>query len=436
MRKRRNLGWSLLAPVCALLICGPARAQIEWRVSVKIILDYAGNLPCDGSATDAACQFNTDEEIYEKYEGVYGNDLLVGYGRGYSFHVMEIVHLYLDPLADELRPPPGLLVCDGGSRDRKGCGNDSDCTGGTCENAEQWCDAPIALATRNTLEQAALADFNGGAGPNRFEWRGNRMNVYILRTPESGYGSRYRPGSEHYTTIIGQQHAKVTTPYHEAGHFLGLCHTQGCGCGHCGDGSGECNTVPRSDTIDDTLWDLPCWDRDQIAMWNFDGHVYADLAFYQMAEVDLALENLMSYHADRLWLTSDQLDRMTDTSNGIRSNLTTGCTHFVDASANAGALTGISACGVPRACIGGGFNGFPCEHDTHCYVPLGVSGVCGYRDGSSGRPYTGVADAADAANAGDIVLIRGGAYDESLIIQENVTLRANLGSAVIGSPGR
>ena len=49
------------------------------------------------------------------------------------------------------------------------------------------------------------------------------------------------------------------------------------------------------------------------------------------------------------------------------------------------------------------------------------------------RPYPTVIGVLDKANPGDVLMIRGGTYDENLIIQDNVTLRASRGDAVIGT---
>ena len=124
---------SSLAWVLAVSIPQSAQAQIEWRVSVKIIQDNTGQIPCNGDPSDSDCQFNTEEEIRERYEGAYGNDLLVGYGRGYTFNVTEIVEIFLDPDDPAMWPPEGLLlVCTGGERDGKGCATSDDCPDGFC----------------------------------------------------------------------------------------------------------------------------------------------------------------------------------------------------------------------------------------------------------------------------------------------------------------
>lgn len=398
---------TLISTAAALLLAAPALGQLEWRVSVKIILnpdcaDPASNpercRPCNGDP-DGDCDMNTVEKILLRYEGEYGNGRLVPMGRGYEFRVVEIVDLYLDPAWAISQPPPGLFVCFGGDRNGEECGGAADCPGGFCLDATHWFDAPVGEGTRDALELAALADYGGGVGPNRFEWNPDAMNVYVLGSQGSGYCSRYRAGSERHVIIMGQdlwRGAESVTPFHEAGHYLGLCHTHGCT-----SGNSECEAspcagwvqAPPGDDIDDTIADKSCWSRDEVACYNFGGP-YANLPSVQQERVLDVFDNVMSYHPppqDRL--TDDQLDRMADVSNGVRYPITNGLTHFVDGSA-----------------VGPG-------------------------DGSSSAPYptlVGGIVAASLSGTADIILLRSGAYDESVVISFPVALRASRGVAVIG----
>ena len=95
----------------------------------------------------------------------------------------------------------------------------------------------------------------------------------------------------------------------------------------------------------------------------------------------------------RILLSSDQLDRMTDASNGPRSNAADGFTHYVNASA-----------------------------------PAGGDGT------SSTSQFQTTAEGLAAAGDGDIVLLRVGNYDEPMIIDQHVTLRATRGNVRIGEP--
>src|SRR5258708_37022862 len=98
----------------------------------------------------------------------------------------------------------------------------------------------------------------------------------------------------------------------------------------------------------------------------------------------------MSYHDpnNRNRLTPDQLDRMTDTSNGGRNNVATGFTRFVDQNCSSPFADGSSACyffGGPYHSVGGGINN---------------------------------------ANAGDIVLIRPGNFKGPKTNSKRLTLPA------------
>ena len=74
----------MLAGVLCALFSPEAQAQLQWRVSVKVILDSNGNRPTSGNVyTDAQIQgeINTANAILDKY------------GRGYDYVLTEIVNL-------------------------------------------------------------------------------------------------------------------------------------------------------------------------------------------------------------------------------------------------------------------------------------------------------------------------------------------------------
>jgi hypothetical protein len=112
---------------------------------------------------------------------------------------------------------------------------------------------------------------------------------------------------------------------------------------------------------------------------------------------------------------------------------------FVDSNANAEDLLGVHACDAAVGFCGSSTVNVCCDLDEDGLIDEPCAGP-GPRprpdlDGNSARPYPTVAGALEQASWGDVLLIRGGSFDESLIIQENVTLRASRGNAVIGSPG-
>src|SRR5262245_1053947 len=65
-----------------LLIAQVASAQIEWRISVKFILDAAGNRPAGGA-------LSTDDQVRAQIDAA--NEILGFGGRGYRCRATEIV---------------------------------------------------------------------------------------------------------------------------------------------------------------------------------------------------------------------------------------------------------------------------------------------------------------------------------------------------------
>jgi len=349
VRSRELISAVLLLVTTFLINVDQAEAQLRWRVSVKFVLDSNGNRAATGD-------INTDAEINAKFDAANeylastlacdlscnGIDQIRGTRdpRGYSFLITEIVDV------------PGV---------------------------SQWFTAPIGEATADGVEDAALAD------PETYSWRTDAINVYILGTMASGYCSS--PGTDSII-IIGQELADENTPFHECGHFFDLCHTHGCSISSdCTDGVSACD-----DDVSDTLLDNSEWDTcEQTAIGNF-GVSYTSLAAQQQLQVDETVNNLMGYHDDRCVLTPDQLDRMTDASNGPRFNVATGRTRFVD-------------------------------HDAG-----------GTQSGSSAEPFSSIGSGLAAAADGDIVLIRAGTYAEMLApISQQVYLRSSRGGVVIGA---
>ncbi len=321
----------LQAALSTAALAVPAIADLEWRVSVKIFLDANGNRPVGELGTDAQVQGQFS----------LGNAALAATGRGYQLRLTEIVEL--NDLAD-------------------------------------WFTRDI-FAFKDALEQAAEAN------PAEFAWRENAINVYI--NGFAGPGVCSFPNDE--VIFLGQE-ARSTSIMHEIGHFYALCHTQGCACGSCDpQANGECHTTPGDDSIADTLPDLECFDRDDIANFTF-GQNYAQLTSAQQRQVDAVIFNIMSYHDTRDRFTDDQMDKMTDVSNEQRPNETNGRTRFVD-------------------------------HAGNPFLQFG----------SSTLPFVTVAGGVNDADDGDIVLIREGTYDEVLEITKQVTLRASRGTTVIGT---
>lgn len=339
---------TLLILIVLMSWAAAARADgfILLRVSYKVILN-----PADGSLPQGFSDAAIDESIDEM------NAFLDTYHRGYRF----------------VRVDPIQRVGNVGGFDRPN---------------------PSHYFGINMLEEhGERANMQADAlqFPQPYQWNQNAINIYINEANTGGTCAR---PSELLIVIGGSSSGTGFLHLHEIGHFFDLCHTQGCSCGCCeADQTGECHTVPGSDGIEDTLPDLACWDRDDIAQNSF-GDDYLSLPPEQREQVDDVFLNIMSYHrsgcgqgAAVARLTEKQLDRWTDTANGPRVATRDGRTYFVQA------------------------------------------GAGGSQNGSSTNPFDLVAEGRNAANGGgDIVMIRGGVYPENLTFSTPVTLRTPRGS--------
>ncbi|HXJ57005.1 MAG TPA: M43 family zinc metalloprotease [Verrucomicrobiae bacterium] len=325
-----------------------APAQLQWRLSAKYFSDAFGNLPTAGQGLGSRVELTNHVNA--------ANALLQRAGRGYQIVLTEVV---------------------------------------TLRGLSQWFDLDArSQANKQALETEAVGN------PSLYLWRPEAINVYI-NDSSSGYCSGPSSGN---LIFLGQQQAGgsngVPTLLHEIGHFFNLCHTHGCQCGDCGPDF-DCDAGTRSDEVPDTLQDSACWIRDQVAVNNFNGRHYDQLNDGQRAEVDLTYQNVMSYHADTALpdylLTEDQLDRMTDASNGDRINVANGRTWFVD-----------------DKCIGLFRNG---------------TSQCGTFSG----PFSELPDGISSAQTGDILLMRTGTYTvrPNVPITKPMTLRASRGAATI-----
>ena len=341
MRKLLRLVFGAVASF--VFSVNPALAQLEWRVSVKIVLQANGNRPPGGILiTDIGIQTNINA----------ANDFIRKFSRGYQYRLTEIV---------DLPGHSGLLDMD-------------------CEAAS---DSIIAGVQNN---------------PASYLWRNNAVNVYITRASDT-------EGCAFNGLLVLNFNTDHKVIVHESGHHLGLNHTQGFRCGRCDDPTpsgfpaGTCSTIPGNDGINDTLPDLACWFRNDIAT-NWFNRTYVNLTPSEKIRVDNTTSNIMCYRPSmRTLFTSDQLDHIADISNTTRNNIATGNTWFVD-------------------------------RDNTCTARNGSSGCT---NGTQG-PFQTVTTGVNTAAAGDIVLMRPGNYNEPMTITKAITLRATRGDALVGKP--
>ncbi|HXG47047.1 MAG TPA: M43 family zinc metalloprotease [Methylomirabilota bacterium] len=327
------------------LLPGTLCAQLEWRISVKLFTGPNGELPTDPGWGGG----NIRQSISNNIAMV--NRTLYATGRGYQWRLTEIV-----TVAGNTTPLPA--------------------------STNSWFNLPVNAATQDDLDGKAKA--NAAA----FAYRTDAINFYFVNStvgPNGGYCA-FPNENQHVITVAPNSFSDVLI--HEAGHFFSLAHTF--------DSGGACNMgVPQSlgdDGIADTARDYPCGTRDQLSQGLF-GANYANLTAGQQAQVDSAWLNIMSYHSPGSLFTSDQLDRMTDSSNGDRFNVASGRTRFVD---------------------------------------FRNSGI--FQFGSSVFPFGSVGAGVNGANPGDIVLIRSGTYTAPQTITKAVTLRATRGWSTLVAP--
>jgi hypothetical protein len=303
---------------------------VQWRISVKFVVDSNGNRPTGGV-------IDTDQDVRDQIDAA--NALVRPLGRGYTFLLTEVRNL------------SGFSSLFSASRE----------------------------VLSSNLSSIATSD------PASILWRSDALNYYINAADGVNEGI-----TKKNLITMGHNVGRETFT-HEAGHYLGLCHTHGCDCESCTD------CMDPSDGIGDTLLDSLCWTQQNQMALNAYGANFSELPLPQQIAVSNTFNNIMCYHTFRKVFTSDQLDHMTDISNTTRSNLVTAFTKFVDRNRSCNNPNGSSAC-------------------------------------TNGGPYMRVADGVSAARAGDIVLIRPGNYNETLTLSKAITLRATRGNAMLGKP--
>ena len=347
--------------LAALLAGSAASAQINVRLSVKAVLNPANGLRQSGVS---------DLTFSNTVAGM--NAMLQGYGRGYQIQWIGNALINIGGLGQYSAGPSQYY-------------------------SEDFVNDPNGDTLKDQFEAEAIAS------PATYGWDASAVNVYIVQFGGANWNVCSFPGHQILLVNGAAGYAAATTVLHEIGHYFNLSHTfngrqnlnannstctNGCSCAQFIGGG--------NDAVADTILDHDCWtSQNDIANGNY-GNAYNALNAGQQAAVDRIWNNLMSYHGRQhttTLLTSDQLDRWTDSANTDRPAVRTGRTRFVDGS-NGGAQTG-----------------------------------------TSGSPWKAVASGVLAANAGtDIVLVRPGHYNEPMTINKAVMLRATRGDAVIGLP--
>jgi len=343
-----------------------ASAQLEWRISIKVFTDANGALPRVpfwglGGAT-----------LYQELSnGVnYANAVLDAAGRGYRWRLTEIVNV----------------------------------AGGTAElpaATNSWFNLPVNGANQDDLDAKAKRN------PAGFQYRDDAVNFYYVNQTSGANGGYCAFPAENQNVILVAPSSFGDVLIHESGHFFSLRHTFDTEAYQNTDGtacSSNCACavwIGGDDAIGDTPLDHQCWNQNNVATSTY-GRLYAQLNTGEQYFVDNTWSNIMSYHSPGNRFTSDQLDRMTDTSNGGRRNVASGRTWFVDLNSSCPNPTGSSFCALV---FGGPF-------------PTVTAGI-------------------NAADNGDIVLIRAGNYNELRTFNSasgSVTLRATRGNVTIGLP--
>lgn len=263
-------------------------------------------------------------------------------------------------------------------------------------------------------QEDCLLETTARANPAQFHWRDDAMNAFVVGHTQDGNGEldchgfatspeSFCGGSQSPGILVMCVNAMAGRGMvHEFGHFFGLAHTFAPGGDQVADTPVDAN--PNQCTPNDPA--TPGYDErcDVVAGFNVEcccatktslTQTLAQQQGWPADVLDLALNNIMSYHCPEAWvLTDGQLDRFSDIARRHCAALCTGVTYFVDRNASS----------------------FP--------------PYTGYSD----DPYRTVWDGINAASAagGDSVVIRAGVYPEVITLNRRVTLRADRGWVVIG----
>jgi hypothetical protein len=346
---------------CLTLVTGASGADITVRLSVKAVLDPATGMR----------QTNVNEATFSN-SVVAVNAMLDSYGRGYRYAWDGVLHNV-----------GGL--------------------GQYASGPSQYYDVNFHDPANSDLKDQMEDDAK--ANPGAFQWSTTALNIYIVRYGGANWNVCSFPGNDIVLLNGAAGFSTPATVLHETSHYFNLNHTfngeqyKNADNSTCTNNNCSCALIipGGDDDVPDTILDAICWaSQDDIAQGNY-GKPYANLNLSGQASVDRIWNNIMSYHIRQntniTLLTTDQLDRWTDSANDDRANVCTGHTWFVDRTS-------------------------------------------GSSDGTSANPFATFGQGITSAKAsgGDIVLVRPGHYNEPQTISKPVVLRATRGSALIGEP--
>lgn len=337
-----------------------AAPTIDVRVSVKVILrPNSATRPFVNATTQI-----TDAMIQSAFD-IANDSLLSAYWRGYRFRVTEIQDI-----------GPCIGVCDS-------------------SDPGFWHGATLA-------GDDDLGDFERWARQfdATFLWRTDQVNVYINSGKGSGAVASFPPGEAIMSGgLVFDPANRISWPaavlHHELGHYFSLAHPNG----RLEDCCDPDTCITNGDGIEDTLPDGPCFTLDQLSTNRYGAPFAGVNATKQDSLLNMFWNNMCYLHPDQKdnfpingfghtlldRLTELQLDRWTDTANGVRGFATTAKTRFITAT---------------------------------------ICTICPPADGSSAKPYQSLAAGLSAAGSGDILSLRPGTYTGPATINQPVTLRA------------
>jgi hypothetical protein len=268
--------------------CSPfqAQAQLEVRLSIKVVLDASGMRPVGGILT-------TNEGIRSSVADA--NSLLASFGRGFQYRITEILDL---PGHSELLYLP-------------------------CPDASDAIDTGIQFF------------------PASYQWRTNAVNVYINLGDDTTHSCAFN------SLLVLKDTSGAAGFLHEGGHHLGLCHTQGCGCKGCDEcltivDDGVDDTLP-----DRECWNLDAiafysYGRTYAQLTNATQRLMVSNTFNNVMAYHKDESGSESV------LTPDQWDTIADFTRTHRANVMDGKTVFVDRTNTVCAPLGFSQCSGSR----------------------------------------------------------------------------------------